>query len=109
MCAFSSRTSPTSSASPASRGDRPGRVEEALASGRIIDAILLLVLLEAVLFLRAGRGRILLPNLAAGACLLLALRAALTGAPMALLGLWLALAGVAHGLDVAGRWRAGRG
>ncbi len=79
------------------------------ASGRIVDALLLLLLLEAVLFLRAGRGRTLLPNLAAGACLLLGLRAALTGAPVALLGLWLALAGVAHGLDVAGRWRTGRG
>jgi len=83
-------------------------VEGWFASGRIVDALLLLVLLEAVLFLRAGRGRTLLPNLAAGACLLLALRAALTGAPVALLGLWLALAGVAHGLDVAGRWRTGR-
>ena len=77
-------------------------------SGRIVDALLVLVLLEAVLFLRAGRGRTLIPNLAAGACLLLALRAALTGAPVALLGLWLALAGVAHALDVAGRWSAGR-
>jgi hypothetical protein len=84
-------------------------VEDAFTSGRIIDAILLLVFLEAVLFLRAGRGRILLPNLAAGACLLLALRTVLTGAPMALLGFWLALAGIAHGVDVAGRWRAGRG
>ena len=79
-----------------------------LASGRMVDALLALALLEAVFFLRTGRGRTLLPNLAAGACLLLALRAALTGAPAALLGLWLALAGVAHGLDVAGRWRAGR-
>ncbi|MHA7816078.1 MAG: hypothetical protein ACX93N_06350 [Pseudohaliea sp.] len=77
-------------------------------SGRIVDALLALVLLEAILFYRAGRGRALLPNLAAGACLLLALRAALTGAPPGWLGLWLAFAGVAHGLDVAGRWRAGR-
>jgi hypothetical protein len=84
-------------------------VEGAFSSGRIIDAILLLVFLEAVIFLLAGRGRILFPNLAAGACLLLALRAALTGSPVALLGLWLALAGVAHGVDVAGRWRAGQG
>lgn len=84
-------------------------MEAWFASGRIVDALLVLVLLEAIVFLRAGRGRLLLPNLAAGACLLLALRAALTGAPVALLGLWLALAGLAHGVDVAGRWRAGRG
>lgn len=83
-------------------------MEAWFASGRIVDALLVLVLLEAILFLRAGRGRLLLPNLAAGACLLLALRAALTGAPVALLGLWLALAGLAHGVDVVGRWRAGR-
>lgn len=84
-------------------------MEAWFASGRIVDALLALVLLEAILFLRAGRGRLLLPNLAAGACLLLALRAALIGAPVALLGLWLGLAGIAHGVDVAGRWRAGRG
>jgi len=83
-------------------------VESWFASGRIVDALLLLILLEAVLFLCLRGGRPLLPNLAAGACLLLALRAALTGAPVAMLGLWLALAGVAHGLDVAGRLRAGR-
>ncbi|MEQ8264847.1 hypothetical protein [Pseudohaliea sp.] len=84
-------------------------MESWFASGRIVDALLLLVLVEAIVFLCAGRGRMLLPNLAAGACLLLALRSALTGAPVALTGLWLALAGVAHGLDVAGRWRTGRG
>lgn len=84
-------------------------MESWFASGRIVDAILLLVLLEALLFVRLRGGLALLPNLAAGACLLLALRAALTGATATVLGLCLALAGIAHGLDVARRLRAGGG
>ncbi|KGE05227.1 hypothetical protein [Pseudohaliea rubra] len=78
------------------------------ASGRVVDVILLLVVLEALLSFRLGRGTALLPNLAAGACLLLALRAVLTGASGAVLGLWLALAGVAHAFDVAARFRGGQ-
>jgi hypothetical protein len=80
-------------------------VEAWLASGRLADAILLLVAVEALVLWRHPQGRSLLPNLAAGACLLLALRAALTDAPVALLGLWLALAGVAHAVDLTGRLR----
>jgi hypothetical protein len=57
------------------------------ASGRVVDLILGLTLLEglalALLHRRTGRGVApadLVPNLLAGACLLLAVRGALTGA-----------------------------
>jgi hypothetical protein len=61
-------------------------LESLFASGRIIDAILVLMALEAVVLLwfhrATGKGvgpRTLLPFLAAGVCLMLALRTALTG------------------------------
>jgi hypothetical protein len=81
------------------------------ASGRVVDLILLLMAGEAALLLmlhaRRGLGippRRLLPNLFAGACLLLALRAALTGAGVALCASWLLLGLVGHLLDLVGRW-----
>lgn len=76
-----------------------------------LDAILLLLLLEAaglVLWHRlGGRGpepRRLLPTLAAGFCLLLALRACLVGAAAPFVALWLAAALAAHLTDLVGRW-----
>lgn len=82
------------------------------ASGQVVDLILLVLALEGLaLFLlhrRTGRGippAELLGFLVAGACLLLALRAALTGAGWPMVGLWLALAGLAQAYDV---WRRGR-
>lgn len=86
--------------------------EAILAGGRLVDAILLLVLLEgaAVLWLHGRRGRgaapaRVLPNLVAGAFLLLALRAALAdqggGAVLVALG----FAGIAHGADIVVRVR----
>ncbi|MES2195169.1 MAG: hypothetical protein V4517_12175 [Pseudomonadota bacterium] len=82
------------------------------ASGRFVDLILILVALEAAvlaLYWRyTGRGVApldLLPNLCAGALLLLALRVTLAG------GGWmpacgcLAAAGLAHLVDLYRRWR----
>jgi hypothetical protein len=57
-------------------------------------------------WLRRGPGlRPLAPTLASGACLVLGLRAALTGAPAVELAAWLALALLAHAVDLARRWR----
>jgi hypothetical protein len=83
----------------------------ALLSGtRWLDAVLLLVLLEAAglcwWHARTGHGlrpAALLPNLAAGLCLMLALRAALTGTAPAWAMLALAGAGLAHWLDLRQR------
>ena len=87
------------------------------ASGHVVDAILLLVLAEAAALIAlhraTGRGpppAALLPNLAAGACLLLALRLALHGAPWPLLALCLLGSLAAHLADLRGRWgREARG
>ena len=82
------------------------------ASGRIIDLILLLVLMETgalVLFrLATGRGpRIgrLLPTLISGGLLLVALRAALVDARWESVALPLLGALIAHLVDLYARWR----
>jgi hypothetical protein len=81
-------------------------------SGRIVDLILALLLAEAIAlyaYHRATGGGIapldVLVNNLAGAGLLLALRAALTGAAWTGIAPWLLLALVAHIGDVARRWR----
>ena len=86
-------------------------MEQLIGSGRIVDLILVLVALEAVVlgYMRARRGngiewRALLPNLLAGAALLLALRAAITGAAWPWIAAWLAAAGLAHLADLRTRW-----
>lgn len=86
-----------------------------IESGRIVDAILLLVVVELAVLTAirrlTGRGvstTALLPNLLAGAALLLALRAALTGAAWPWTAAWLAVAGLAHAADLAVRWDARR-
>lgn len=83
---------------------------ELFESGRIVDLILALMALEALVFCAlalAGRDRIplagLLLNLAAGACLLLALRAVLTGAGWTVAGVWLTAALAAHVGDLVRR------
>jgi hypothetical protein len=87
-------------------------MREAFASGRVLDLILLLMLAEATLLgalhWRTGRGIAPLDlclNLAAGALLVLAVRAALVSpdplAPAPFLGAAL----VAHLGDLARRWR----
>ena len=92
-------------------------MEELVASGRIVDLILGLMLLEAVAIgaYHAGTGRGIGPvdlaiNLLAGVALLSALRAALTGAGWRTIAAIVAVAGVLHVADLARRWkrRAGR-
>jgi hypothetical protein len=82
------------------------------ASGRLVDFILVVVVLEAaalILYWMRGRGGVapfdLLPNLCAGAFLLLALRVTLTGDGWMIAGGCLAAAGLAHLTDVYRRWR----
>jgi hypothetical protein len=88
---------------------------ELFANGRIVDAVIALMLLEALLLLwlraRWRRGPApadLLGNLAAGLFLLLALRAALVGAAWTWIAASLTAALVAHLYDLSRRWpRAG--
>jgi len=81
-------------------------------SGLIVDLILALMVVEAAIicaFALVWRDRLpltgLLFNLAAGACLLLALRAVLSGAGWRMTSAWLALALVAHVADLVQRLR----
>lgn len=85
---------------------------ELFASGRIVDAIVALVVVEAVLLvglrLRFGRGpkpAALLSNLASGAALMLAVRAALTGADWPMVAAWLLAALFAHLTEMMIRFR----
>lgn len=85
---------------------------ELIVSGRVVDLILALMVLEAlvlaIFWARTMRGvhpLSLAVNLAAGACLLMALRAALTDAQSATVGVFLSLALVAHLVDLALRWQ----
>jgi hypothetical protein len=82
------------------------------ATGRIVDLILGLIVLEAVVLALwhrwTGKGVSsagIIWFLMAGACLLLALRAALTGATWFWIALWLAAALAAHVADLHHRWR----
>ena len=82
------------------------------ADGSAVDLILVLMLLEGAILAayhwRTGRGIAigdLVGMLLAGAFLLLALRAALTGAPWARIAIWLLAALVAHLVDLVRRWR----
>ncbi len=87
-------------------------MDSLFASGRIIDAILVMVILEGGLLWLwrhlSGRGptlRALLPVLTSGFLLLLAVRAALTQAPWTLVALPLSAALVSHIADLILRWR----
>lgn len=86
-------------------------LEALFASGRIIDLILVLVLVEAVLLALWPRlrGSMSLIDIAGfllpGVMLMLAVRAALVGAPYTLTAAVLAAAFVFHILDVARRRR----
>jgi cytochrome c oxidase assembly factor CtaG len=82
------------------------------ASGRVVDFVLVVMAVEAALLAwhrrRSGRGvpvAELAAFLAAGACLLLALRAALAGASWVWIAAALAGAGAAHLADLRLRWR----
>jgi hypothetical protein len=83
------------------------------ASGRIVDLILAMVVLEALVLLTyrllTGRGVPavnLMTNLLAGAFLLMALRSALIGSHWAWTSAWLAGALFTHVADLAQRWRS---
>jgi len=87
-------------------------MQSLFADGRIVDAILALMVAEAIALAiyrrRTGRGiplRALVVNLGAGAALLLTLRAAMTGASIPVIGALLFLALVFHIADLAARWR----
>ncbi|MBK5937810.1 hypothetical protein CCR96_00635 [Halochromatium roseum] len=85
---------------------------ELFHSGRIIDVIILLVMLETAALLayrritgRGPRPQALLPTLASGLLLILALRAAIADLRWEFIALPLTLALVTHLLDIAQRWR----
>ncbi|MDC7784601.1 hypothetical protein PQJ75_04065 [Rhodoplanes sp. TEM] len=85
-------------------------MRDLFASGRVVDLILALVALETIglALLHRSTGRlprlaVLLPNLAAGAFLLLAVRAALVGADWVWVAASLLGALVAHLADLATR------
>ena len=86
-------------------------VAELIASGRAIDGILALMLIESIALILIGRklSRAIpavqvLVSIGAGAALLLALRAALLGFAWQWISLWLVAALVAHILDLRYRW-----
>ncbi len=79
---------------------------------QLIDLVIAVTLLEgvalAVYHARTGRGmapRDFAPTLCAGLALMLALRAGMSGAGWMWVAAALSLAGLAHGADVARRWR----
>lgn len=85
-------------------------METLFSSGTIVLVILVLVMIEAAVLLvfhrKTGRGIRTVPmlaNLAAGACLMLAIRAALLDQPWTSVGLFMALALVAHLVDFGSR------
>lgn len=90
-------------------------MSELFASGHVVDLILALVAVETaglVLLWRYTRRGVaptdLLPNVAAGACLLLALRLQQTGAGWLACCIFLAAGGIAHAADIRRRWRRAR-
>lgn len=92
-------------------------MEDLVQSGALIDAILVLVALEALVFAvlykhlpaapQLGRRHLamLWPTLLSGALLMLAVRLALTDAPWTWVAGLLAAAGLSHVVDIALRFR----
>jgi hypothetical protein len=70
----------------------------------LVDAVLVLTLLEAAVLLWRGRLDLVL-TLLAGFFLVVALRLTMGGAEWPVLALVLLAAGVAHGTDLVRRWR----
>ena len=84
---------------------------EWITSGRAIDLILLMVLVEAIALAtyrwKTGRGIAgldLLANLLAGVCLMLAVRGALAGAGWQWIAVCMSAALLAHLVDLWRRW-----
>jgi hypothetical protein len=89
-------------------------MSEFVASGRIVDLVLAVVAIEAALLFalrrRLGRGprpADILAMLLPGVCLMLALRAALTGAWWGAIAVALAAAFLAHLADLSRRFGGG--
>jgi hypothetical protein len=85
---------------------------ELFSSGRIVDLVLGFMAIEALILAnyrrRTGRGIRtidLLASLAAGACMLLALRAALTGQSWIWVAAALSASLIAHLFDLSRRWK----
>lgn len=83
-------------------------MEALFASGRVVDAVLALLLVEAVALAlwRARPAMLPWPTLAAGAGLLLAWRLTVAGSPWTWVAAALTAAGVAHGWELWRLWRA---
>ncbi len=89
-------------------------LQELIVGGRLVDLAILVTLAEGVALFAyrriTGRGPAL-PEVAAmlgaGLCLMLALRAALTGAPGGAIVVFLGAALVAHIVDLRRRWPRG--
>jgi hypothetical protein len=88
------------------------RLAAAFADGSLLALIALLVFFEAILLIWLWRSRgvgvaprELLGNLVSGACLMLAVRAALLDAPWQQVAAWLLSSLLAHLADLALRWR----
>lgn len=86
-------------------------MDEFFAGTRLIDLVIAFTALEGLALAayrgRTGRGLALgdfAANLAAGLCLMLALRAALLAAGWPWIALCLLAAGIAHGADLRRRW-----
>lgn len=84
----------------------------ALSIAQIVDAVILVTLLEGVALAawhrRTGAGvapRDFAPNLVAGLCLMLALHSTLHGLGDGWIALCLLAAGIAHATDLVLRWR----
>ncbi len=86
-------------------------MHELFTSGRVVDWVLGVMAIEALVlgayYRFTGRGVAifnLLANLASGVCLLLALRAALTGQPWTWVAAALSASLLGHLLDLSRRW-----
>jgi len=86
-------------------------VQSLIESGRIVDIVLAVLILEVVMLAfwhrRTGRGVAALPamlNAGAGGSLALALRAALVGDGWQWVTVWVLCALVFHAADLARRW-----
>ncbi|MEE4300309.1 MAG: hypothetical protein V2J24_12780 [Pseudomonadales bacterium] len=82
-------------------------LERWIADGTIVTVVMFVLLVEIVVLglrrLRTGRGLPLpqlLANAAAGGSIALALRSALVGEGVFMIGFWLVVGGIAHGTDL---------
>ncbi len=83
-------------------------MKDFITSGRVLDVIIALTVLEALGLIawRRGRGaRDVVGHLAAGTCLALAFRLHTLGAGWIWVAACLALAGLSHGIDMVRTWQ----